>query len=110
MSKDPRSIYKEGDVLVLKMMRPKSGVLPIAKTEEGIVCRLFISKSRQDNRWIKVGTRWRCSVMSVEAKKLIILPIEEVDDRSVVKQPNVKSTTVKRKTILARVGDWLCGL
>lgn len=64
-------IYTTGQKLCLEMQKSEKGPLPIARTENGIIC--LINKECQEK--LQINSIWDCKIIKVTEKYLIIDPI-----------------------------------
>lgn len=94
--------HKQGDVLILQMMPPQKGKMPISRTKEGLICLM----NRNKKGFYPVGSTWTCEVDEVREKSLIVTPIEQeisAEENALEVERKIKSSFAKDKTKKERV-------
>lgn len=69
-------LYKVGQELTVLLRTPKQGKMPIARTKEGVICR--IEKDVTDTNMYRYGSTWVCEIIEVHESKLVLKPKKEV--------------------------------
>lgn len=66
-------VYTVGQKLTLEMIQPEKGKMPIARTDEGLICVIDHDITKG---FFPYGSIWDCSVTLVCQKKLVIKPLK----------------------------------
>ncbi len=64
--------HREGDSLILDLLKPIKGRYPIARTPDGIIC--LIERTPKPV-YYEYGSMWTCEVVEVKDRVLIIRPL-----------------------------------
>ena len=99
IKKNAAEVYSTGLQLELLMMKSEKGLLPISRTDEGIICLIAKPQTPKEWKYLPYNSTWLCEITQVFETKIIVKPIQQTisaEQNDLILKEKLKSIATKK--------------